>query len=926
MADTLRIAGDDTTPPAKDDPALARTISASGDAAVPEPALARGATFGRYVVLDRLGEGGMGVVYKAYDPELDRRVAVKLVNSSSEGDASEWRARLLREAQAMARLSHPNVIAVHDVGTYGDQVFIAMELVDGVTLRTWQEAPGRTWSEIVAMYTQAARGLAAAHDAGIVHRDFKGDNVLVGKDGRARVLDFGLAHAAGTDHPRSERATDSHRAHPASALETPITRNGTLLGTPRYMSPEQFDGERINPPADQFGFCAAFYEALYGEPPFEGNDLLTLTSSVRSGRIRAARGNRDVPGWVRQILVRGLSVKPADRHPSMHALIAALERDPALARRRWIGAVATVLAVAAAGGGVLLVRAGRPPLCPSAAPLAADAWSAARKDEMAAAFRATGKPYAEDAIRSVTSALDTYAKSWIAMHDETCAATRIRGEQSSELMDLRMSCLSDRLGTLSSLGGQLSHADATMVEKAVQAADSLPPLADCADATTLRAPRLPDDPAARQRVAAVRGELAELRGLLDTAMPADVVPRAQTDVAKAREVGFRPLEAEALLVAAQFLAASGDDPGAIAALDEAQLAAEAAHADSLAADALIAAVRVDARDKRDADASRAAKHAHALLEGDPAPDLRLATLLVGEAISAENQGHLDDAIALARRAGALREQLLPPFHLDLAEPHQILGGCELEKGDFEGALADQRRALEIRENALGPMHPLVAAPLNNMGNVLAHMRRYEDAVAVFQRSLDIKLVASHGGDSRAVANGLCNLSIALVAWGKNADGLDEAQRCLAMRQRLYGPDHLGVAGAYETVADPQLSLGKWDDAIGNLTCALAIRQRSNEASDPSLPEDYAGIGKALLGKGDAKRALPTLEKALHLASAREGMPLELARIKADVARALVATHGDTARARTLAQEARATFAAMNYPELVAKLDAQFPTP
>src|SRR5690349_17448959 len=191
-----------------------------------------GDTVGRFVVLQRLGEGGMGVVYTAYDPELDRKVAIKLLKSAEEGHA-----RLLREAQAMARLQHPNVIAVHDVGTLpGNRVFVAMELVAGATLRGWLKAAPRAWREVIAIMRQAGVGLAAAHDAGLVHRDFKPDNVLVGDDGRVRVMDFGLARLGAAD---PELSSGSHDTGP---LSTPLTMAGTVVGTPAYMAPELFKG------------------------------------------------------------------------------------------------------------------------------------------------------------------------------------------------------------------------------------------------------------------------------------------------------------------------------------------------------------------------------------------------------------------------------------------------------------------------------------------------------------------------------------------------------------------------------------------------------------------------------------------------------------------------------------------------------------
>ncbi|MCB9570262.1 MAG: serine/threonine protein kinase [Myxococcales bacterium] len=238
-----------------------------------------GRLFGRYTLLRPLGRGGMGTVYAAYDEELDRKIAIKLLRGdprerASEGEgagAGEGAHHLLGEAQALARLSHPNVVQIYDVGVIGGQVFLAMEYVQGKTLREWEREAPRSWREVVALFRQAGEGLAAAHDAGLVHRDFKPDNVLVGEDGRVRVLDFGLAArrergATGEGDELSARTLSSiSRSDLRSASATGVTR--TLVGTPAYMSPEQHLRLEADGRSDLFAFCVALYEALHGERP-----------------------------------------------------------------------------------------------------------------------------------------------------------------------------------------------------------------------------------------------------------------------------------------------------------------------------------------------------------------------------------------------------------------------------------------------------------------------------------------------------------------------------------------------------------------------------------------------------------------------------------------------------------------------------------
>jgi len=226
-----------------------------------------GAVVGRYVVLQQLGVGGMGVVHACYDPELDRKVALKVLRSDTVDGVA--RARLLREAQALAKLSHPNVVAIHDVGTVGEHVWLAIELVDGQTLRQWLETP-RRWREVLEVMGAAGHGLAAAHVAGLSHRDFKPDNVMIGRDGRARVMDFGLARASGkTTEPASD--TTLVPSVPPTWADAPVTRVGAIVGTPRYMAPEQLRGGRsVTGAADQFAFCVSafpFPSPLQHGPP-----------------------------------------------------------------------------------------------------------------------------------------------------------------------------------------------------------------------------------------------------------------------------------------------------------------------------------------------------------------------------------------------------------------------------------------------------------------------------------------------------------------------------------------------------------------------------------------------------------------------------------------------------------------------------------
>jgi serine/threonine protein kinase len=327
----------------------ARGVSAAHATHPPSPPPAQ-ARFGRYILDGILGEGAMGVVYRAHDPELDRYVALKLLLPELHEDVAggDGALRLQREARAMARLSHPNVVSVFDIGSVGRQWFVAMELVEGRTLTRWLAEEQRSVDQILNVFEQAGRGLAAAHAVGLVHRDFKPDNVLVGTDGRPRVTDFGLARRAGV-------ATASTGVLAVDLLGS-ISQSGTIAGTPAYMAPEQFHGQPVSPQTDQFSFCVALWEALFGEPPFDGSDLSSLASAVVQGHVRPAPSDGGVEPRLVQVLKRGLSPSPELRFPGMEEMLAELDvgrvRTTVDRRRRRPKAV-----VAAAAGLVALAAA-----------------------------------------------------------------------------------------------------------------------------------------------------------------------------------------------------------------------------------------------------------------------------------------------------------------------------------------------------------------------------------------------------------------------------------------------------------------------------------------------------------------------------------------------------------------------------------------
>jgi serine/threonine protein kinase len=420
----------------------------------------RDSRIGRYRLEHVLGRGGMGTVYAAFDEELHRRVALKLVRPELTG-APQIARRMLREARALAQLSHPNVLTVFEAGTDKDQVFIALELVDGDTLRV--AVDGMPRAKAIELVLAAARGLAAIHAAGLVHRDFKPDNVLVGRDGSVRVGDLGLARSG--DLP----------ALPDRASASALTRHGSILGTPAYMAPEQLAGGLATAASDQFALCIVLYEVLYGRHPF-------ADPCVRDAVVVPPHDAR-VPASLRAAVLRGLVLDPAGRHDSVDALLAAIERG-AIRRRRVLRAVAAgtaAIAIVTAMAAHRTSNAATTIECDGGASKLHTVWNQSRAARISSAFARSGNVRAADRFASFSSTVDTYTNRWSAMHLDACRATHVRGEQSQTVLDERMACLSARLRELDTHLSIFETVDRQRVERADELEHLLIPVDACID-------------------------------------------------------------------------------------------------------------------------------------------------------------------------------------------------------------------------------------------------------------------------------------------------------------------------------------------------------------------------------------------------------------------------------------------------------------
>ena len=319
---------------------------------------------GRYLVIGEIGRGAMGVVLRAYDPRLQREVALKCIQPGEM--SSETQARLVREAQAMARLSHPNVVGVHDVELIDDQFVMTMEYVEGVDLETWL-GERRTWREVIDVFVRAGRGLAAAHRAGLLHRDFKPANVLVSSEGEVKVTDFGIALSA--SRPMNEVSVEVARSveieDAAFAEAGSLTEDGVVVGTPAYMPPEQFKAVELTPAADQYAFCVSLWQALSSELPFVPRrrgrgDVTGLIELKLGGPPRWPASAPAVPRRFVEAVSRGLRARPGERWASMEALLDELSTEPLRARRRLLGLGGVVVAAVVGAGWVAYQRAPGP--------------------------------------------------------------------------------------------------------------------------------------------------------------------------------------------------------------------------------------------------------------------------------------------------------------------------------------------------------------------------------------------------------------------------------------------------------------------------------------------------------------------------------------------------------------------------------------
>jgi tetratricopeptide (TPR) repeat protein len=921
--------------------ALAATSSrpiAAADRETPE------GTLGRYHLLRELGRGSMGIVLRAWDPELARPVAIKLLRDVESGE------QLREEARTLARLRHPNVVAVYDV--LGDEqgMYVAMELVDGTTLRGY--CKDRSQREILDACVRAGRGLAAAHDAGVVHRDFKPENVLVGEGGEVRVSDFGLA-----------RATDA-------------VADGAIAGTPAYMAPEVQRREGATAQSDQYSYCVAVHEMLTGRRPRSDEDV-----------------DDSLPSWIARVLRRGLAGNPADRWDSLHIIVDALADDHSERRRRRVLLAGMTVAALATGGAAVWLAGGGAPMCQVDAALD-DVYNTAKGAEVSAAIARAGHDGAP-----VVRALDLYAEHWIAARRDACAATHIRGEQSQIALDRRVACLDRGRRELGELVRVLAAADAKL---AGRAHDAIARLRD-PDACIASDETLPSDAAGRVRV-------EHARSLIDRAAALQYAGKLdEADVLAGRAAQLASetprVAGEALLVQARVAIDRAKYDRAEDRLFEALHAAQRGRDDRLVAEIWVEIVMTTGAQKhrfdlalsnvRAADAALAridagdlelrylyAVGALLLAQGKPdqarprieqglartANDPRRRAqrgLLLSNLCDIERQaGNLDVARKHCDEALVTLEQVFGADHNRVAVTHNVAGSLAFGQRDLPRAEQHYRRVLEIFERRKQTDQLTYALATSNLGAVYSQREDLANARAHFERAT--ALFESHHATHPQRTFPLQGLASIALRTGQPALAADYYARVRDLMVGTYAPEspalltvRYNLALAYHDMKQPARAQPELDELIArtltpgkeqwmlaaraldlaaqladdrkDFSASLALIDRALAASaHTKLPAERALLlrhaGEVHRRRGQPAAAIAPLEQALALFEADpEPDPYDIGATRYHLTFALADTRRDPARTVALAKQAAADLAKAKTGEALVAYRAKLAT-
>lgn len=828
-------------------------------AAAPDP-FDSGDADRRYEIIEEVGQGGMGIVYAAQDRVLGRRVALKLLRLDVGGRENETmaRARMLKEAQALARLNHPNVVTVHDAGVLpSGAVFVAMELVTGTTLRRWLETD-RDWRVTIATFVAAGRGLQAAHAKGIVHRDFKLENVLIDVSGHVLVTDFGLARAFG-EPGEDERASAARLTVRGAATDLSITRSGWVMGTPGYMAPEQHTGAPNDARTDQFAFCVALCEALYGKRPFEGSSPEVLANNVVAGHITQPSPKPGGPPLrVFEILRKGLQPAVEERYSTMEELLERLQEVMAPPRwPRWL--VGTVVLGAAAGLAWSALDRRTP--CRDLDVPAIRVWNDEVETRIGAAFAEIG-PAGHEAWMRVEPELDAWVRAWSAARADACEATRVRGEQSDRLLELRMRCLDDRLHSLETYLEILGAADDVIVAHAVVSARSLVAVEDCSDVDRLEsAVPIPEQGELAEAVEALRGELRRVRATSDTGRYEDALAMAKIAVERAEGLGFEPLVAEAKVELGLLLATDAQSEPAEDALDEAMTRALACGHDRVLARAAVGLLQVVAHQpERDGEATRVAALADAALQRSGNPLELRSRWLQAQGQRAKEAARWEEAETHLRALLELH-RAEPAMGTGLVLGLNEMGDLRRRRGEHEEAVALFEEALGGRRELLGHHHPDVARDLNNLALALEGMGRADEALARLEEALTA-LRTGYSGEHPDVARVHNNVGMVLSSMGRLDEAIEHLHEALRIKRERLGEGAPALGSTLANLAVLELRRGALTDATERFEEALDAYIRGVGEDHPIVVRIRGSLALLWLARGDEDRALAEIETAL----------------------------------------------------------------
>jgi tetratricopeptide (TPR) repeat protein/predicted Ser/Thr protein kinase len=845
------------------------TTPPQSEPTAPEPArpLMRGSSLGRYLILEQVGAGGMGVVYSAYDAELDRRVALKVLRQRG---GENQRPRLVQEARAMARLNHPNVAAIYGVEAAEDQLFVTMEFIVGETVRTWSERSPRTLAQILDVFLQAGRALEAAHHAGLVHRDFKPDNMMVRPDGRVSVLDFGLARATGTSV-----------AAQAVGLESPdstLTQTGTVVGTLRYMPPEQRLGLPTDARADQFAFCVSLHETLYGAPPGS-----------------PSKRNPAVPAALKRALEQGMAQDAAERHRDLHALLVQLERARAPARRL-LWTLSVVLPLVALAGGVLWLQRSAAAACAGGAEELAQVWNPSLAARLEQAF-------ADDRGAGVRRSLDAYQTEWLGAHRQACEATRVNRVQSEDLLDRRMLCLSTRKAALGAVAALLAERGASVQSSAVMLS-GLPRISDCADARgLLETVPPPSDPGVRARLEQTRQALARVRGLMDLFRVDDALAPSLEVLQAAEQIGYPPLLAEALLARWNVLRSRGAPIEADALARRAVLAAKEGRDSKLEALAWAAlADNLALMLRRMEEADWFYRVAEVSLRQVPESDLLEANRLRSYGQARSIAGDLSTSIDAFQKSIALYEKHRPlPLTGPLTTAHRRLSESLVKAHRYEEAEAEIRKAVDLAEHDAAGSSQLDRCFIQ-LGDVLRFRGKDAEARVALERGLALARKSSNTFSLSVAIQSLGSLERAL---GNLEASITWFQQSVSLVEPMPDPNpYLGQA--LGELGLSQLLIGERGDAERTLRKAVLLFDRFGARGAHETMPPRTALARVLLQTGQHAEAKSRLAQLVEFIDADRAHPFVLAPMRFDLAQVLWDSGTEhRAKARALGEAAHA---------------------